>query len=176
MTINRHLTKRIENGKAVNYIAIDGTKKVIPARLVTDYYTKEFCKAKKWTYTDGVNDGGIDAVTPKGTKKIQFKVLADNRSSVTFTNEKFNSKEDAINCDLEKMLNLLKDYAEHFTMLVIYVTTMRGDAFDKSKAQIYEGEDMVKWMYEHGDISYMNIGKQFYRQVKFSKRAKRVWA
>ena len=170
-TINNNMHK--VNG--VWYCKIEGTRLDIPARAVTDYYTKQFCKVLKWTYTDGVNDGGIDAVTPKGTKHIQFKVMADNRSSVTFSEVKYSTKENALDCDLEKMLDLLREYAEKFDELVIYTTVKRGDKFNKANAERFKGEDIVKWLYEHGDISYMNVGKTYYRQIKFSKRAKRAY-
>lgn len=175
-TKNNHIIAKIEDGKKVYYCKIEKSKAIIPARQVPAYYTKAYAKAMKWEYRDGANDGGVDCVTPKGAKTIQCKVLAENPSSYTITSKKYDSKNATLNCDLSEMLEIIKEYAENFNALLVYVTKLRGDAFDKKNATIYYGEDIIKWMFEHAEISYMNCGKQFYRQVRFYKTQKRVWA
>lgn len=175
-TKNNHIITKIEDGKKVYYCKIEKSKAIIPARQVPAYYTKAYARAMRWEYRDGANDGGIDCITPKGKKTIQCKVLAENPSSYTITDKKYNSKEEAKNCNLDEMLTIITDYANNFNTLLIYITKLRGDAFNKQNAIILNGDDIIKWMFEHAEISYMNCGKQFYRQVRFYKTQKRVWA
>lgn len=170
---NKFMYKKMVDGCAVWYCNIENTRVSIPARKVPYYYAEKLCKYKKWTYTDSPADGGIDAVTPAGKKHFQIKCLADNASAYTDTREKFASKAAAYDITETEIRATLAKYCECFDGLVIYITKYRGDAFNPKNALILYGADMLKWLYKHCRVSYMNCGKQFYRQFKFTKSEQR---
>lgn len=176
-TNNKHL---FTNEEGIIMCNIDGSRAVLPARAVCAWYIQRVCAVKRWTYTDAPNDGGIDCVTAKGTKRFQAKVLtAESRSSIP-TTLTFDSKEEALDFTEAEMLEIIRDYVELFDgNLIAYITTYRGDAFDKSNAYIIENkEEAVKFLYMRASQSWSKCGKKFTRQIKISMHEKpgRMWA
>lgn len=133
---------------------------------------REIAKQFNATYCGGINDGGVDAITPDG-KKIQIKTLFENSSSITFNFEFCkNAKIHKNNHYLFKQE--LKKYLRKFDILAVYIGKYRGDDFDINNLLIINDKDeMFDWVCKHGHRAYMKYanGTTYKAQIQLRKTA-----
>lgn len=121
--------------------------------------TKRICEAMGWTYTDGANDNGIDAVDEQG-KRYQIKCYFENSPTITFDFD-FN-KNNGIHAKAHYIFKqALKKYCNQFDALVIYTGKLRGEPFSVENIKIIEGKaNSYDYLVKHCHRAYMKYAGQ----------------
>lgn len=137
-----------------NHYIEDGIITREEAKQFCNLTTKRICEAMSWTYTDGANDKGIDAISENGTK-YQIKVYFENSPTITFDFD-FN-KNQGIHAKAHYIFKqALKKYCRQFDNLVIYTGKLRGEPFDINNIKIIEGnEASYEYLVKHCHRAYM---------------------
>jgi hypothetical protein len=116
--------------------------------------TKKICEVMGWTYTDSVNDNGIDAIDENG-KRYQIKAYFENSPTITFDFD-FNKNQNIHKNAHYIFKQALKKYCNKFDALVIYTGKLRGEPFDINNIAIYDGKDAsYDYIVKHGHRAYM---------------------
>lgn len=128
---------------------------VIPTRAFSKWLEMEICRLKGWIYNGSVNDGGVDAMTPKGRKIIQLKAYVNYNCSSFKLEMKFNNGDEAIAYENEHKREFCEWYAEHFNTLILYKGQYKGDKISLDNITEVNGfEKIVEWLMEHTTASY----------------------
>ena len=151
----------------VKYLRAEGNRPEMPARAFSKWLELAICKYKRWIYNGGTKDGGIDALTPAGRKKIQLKSYVEYNQSSFNLGVRFDTQEEAEEYGKIHQEEDCRAYAEKFNTLVLYAAKFRGEAFNpKNLQEINKHEDIVAWLIEHSRPSYQNDRGRYLVQYK----------
>ena len=142
------------NDKGVKVVRLPNGD-IIPTRAFSKWLELEICHLKGWIYNGSINDGGIDALTPKGKKTIQIKAYVNyNRSSFKLE-KKFSNGDEAIAYEKEHKQEFCEWYASKFNTLILYTGPYKGDKISRENLTEINGyENIVEWLIEHAEPSY----------------------
>lgn len=142
------------NNKGVKMVRLPNGE-IIPTRAFPFWLELEICRLKKWVHNGSVNDGGVDALTPKGRKIIQIKSYVNYNRSAFKLEMKFKNGDEAIAYEQAHKRELCEWYAEHFNTLILYKGQYKGDKISLDNITEINGFDnIVNWLMEHAEPSY----------------------
>ena len=136
-----------------------------------DLTTRKICDTNGWTYTDGCNDNGVDAVMSDG-KRVQIKCYFENSPTITLDFD-FNKKQGTHANAHYIFEQAVKRYCKKFDFLAVYTGKLRGEPFDINKLNIIDSKQAIDYIIAHGHRSYMKYAdsKKSTAQIALRKTA-----